>query len=433
MIVRPLSAHRYYRRTLRDADDNFEHRETTLSHTLRRPHASLGGRSYGDAFYHALAARAGVRTFRQVLELGGGRGDFARGFLRAWRRAAARRAGAYTILDLAPALLRSQRRVTGSGAVRLLQADAQRLPLRTGSFDGLVIANEMIADLDAWEVTRRGNGALRVSGRAGARHADAVRDDFDRYGLGGLMRHPSTLVPIGVVRMLEELHRVITPSTRVVLTEYFDVETGGRVNQFDGHAECAFSLDLVCALAQRIGFSVRVMALSDFLDLRVTVPVMTTRFGSFLREVLGYDVSMTDPRTAPRLRAILGPKFRGERDGWCSRAELQDLASAFHVLLLTKRRLLDPARLDASSVLRREPQVRLMTARDGRRLLATAWPLSCRALNDTGMYVWHLLDGRRTAGQIAQRLAARHRVSGGRALRDTLAFLRAAARARYVH
>jgi len=432
MQIRPLSPRAYYRHRLRDADDNFEHRETTLSHTLRRRHQALGGRSYGEAFFHALRTRSRTGLFRHVLELGGGRGDFARAFAQAWRRAAGRRAGSYTILDLAPALLRSQRRVAGSRNVRLIHADAQYLPLRTGSFNGLVIANEMIADLDAWEVTRSpgANGALRY--RGGARGAAAVRDYFHRYQLHTLLRHRATIVPIGLLRMLEELHRVLTPASRVVLTEYFDLEAGGRVNWFDEHAECAYSLDLVCALAQRAGFSVRAMAVSDFLDVRVTAPVMTPRFGSFMRHLLGHDVSITDPRSERQLAGLLGPGFRGERDGFFSRAELQDFASAFHILFLTKRRALNPARLDASSVLRREPHVRTMAARDGRRLLATAWPLSCQQLNDTGEAVWDSLDGTRTAGEIARRLAARYRVPQPRALRDTLAFLRVAARRYYV-
>jgi hypothetical protein len=368
------------------------------------------------------------RRFRHVLEIGGGRGDVARDFVRAWAAKPQRSARSYTILDLSRALLRSQRKLAVSRlvALRLIQADAHRLPFQDGAFDGIVIANEMLADLDAWE--------LRMGARNG--HAPAaVQTVLHRYRLRHHLRHPVTMIPIGLIRLLEELHRVVTPRTQVILTEYFDLKGGGCANVFGEahHVECRLNLELVCTVAQGAGFAVRVMALSDFLDLRITAPVLTERFGLFLKHVLGYPVSPTFPSEEARLSRWLGSRFRGHTDGLYSRAELQYAAADFYVLVLSKRTPLPAARVQPEMVVRREPHVRKLTARNGARMLVTAYPLTCRRLNDAAEWLWDRIDGRRSAEVLARGLARRYAIPASRALRDTLAFLRMAARCRYVH
>jgi SAM-dependent methyltransferase len=130
--------------------------ECTISHLLRFPHPALAGRRYGEALLQGIAARGMGPGRCGVLEIGGGTGHIAE---------AARRGDAgpftgvrWTALDLSPALLDAQR-IRGHhtdfrrrdenlyGVPVFLRADAVALPLRSGSFDGLILANEMIADL----------------------------------------------------------------------------------------------------------------------------------------------------------------------------------------------------------------------------------------------------------------------------------------------
>ena len=136
----------------------FDDVECTVSHLLRLPHPALGGRRYGEALLQGIAARGIVPGPDGVLEIGGGAGHIAEA---AWRG----NAGAYTgspwiSLDLSPALIQSQRRrVLGIGANSAsvphgpharwsaVRADAVALPLRPQSFRGLVLANEVLADL----------------------------------------------------------------------------------------------------------------------------------------------------------------------------------------------------------------------------------------------------------------------------------------------
>jgi SAM-dependent methyltransferase len=140
--------------------------ECTVSHLLRFPHPALAGRRYGEALLQGIAAR-GIGPGRcGVLEIGGGAGHIAEA---AWRGDAGPFTQArWTSLDLSPALLAAQRRrlleasqPRGAHARwQGLRADAVALPLRTRSFDGLILANEVIADLSVED--GRNTGALAL-------------------------------------------------------------------------------------------------------------------------------------------------------------------------------------------------------------------------------------------------------------------------------
>jgi len=142
----------------------FDEVECTVSHLLRRPHPALGGRTYGEALLRGAAERGLTPGRHGVLEIGGGAGHLAassRGDAGTFTNAS------WTSLDLSPRLLRAQRaRLRASSAAeperrwRGLRADALSLPLRSGSFDGLILANEVIADLPV--VDGRNQGALQL-------------------------------------------------------------------------------------------------------------------------------------------------------------------------------------------------------------------------------------------------------------------------------
>src|SRR5205085_4425066 len=135
------------------AQRRFDEVECTVSHLLRFPHPALGGRRYGEALLQGLAARGLGPGRHGVLEIGGGAGHIAQA---AWRGEAGRFTQArWTSLDLSPALLDAQRRRLLEASQprgpharwQGLRADALALPLRSRSFDGLILANEVVADL----------------------------------------------------------------------------------------------------------------------------------------------------------------------------------------------------------------------------------------------------------------------------------------------
>ncbi len=156
----------HHRRDRLSARRRFDEVECTVSHLLRLPHPALDGRRYGEALLQGIAARGIGPGKSGVVEIGGGAGHLAEA---AWRGEAGPFTQArWTSLDLSPALLAAQRRrllepsqprgahLRWSG----VRADAIDLPFRSGSLDGLVLANEVIADLPVEE--GRNVGAVRL-------------------------------------------------------------------------------------------------------------------------------------------------------------------------------------------------------------------------------------------------------------------------------
>jgi SAM-dependent methyltransferase len=147
----PTRAH--HRSDRLPAHRRFDEVECTISHLLRFPHPALGGRRYGEALLQGIAARGVVPGRSGVVEIGGGAGHVAEAALRG--EAGPFTAARWTSLDLSPALIAAQRhRLLDPSQPRGahprwsgVRGDAISLPLRSGSVDGLLLANEVIADL----------------------------------------------------------------------------------------------------------------------------------------------------------------------------------------------------------------------------------------------------------------------------------------------
>jgi SAM-dependent methyltransferase len=167
------------------AGHRFDEVECTISHLLRFPHPALGGRRYGEALLQGIAARGMGPGQSGVIEIGGGAGHVAEA---SWRGNAGPFTQArWTALDLSPALLDAQRRRAldpsqAGGPHRRwsgVRCDALELPFPSRSLDGLVLANEVIADLPV--ENGRNTGALRLVselGRALAPGGAAVLTEF---------------------------------------------------------------------------------------------------------------------------------------------------------------------------------------------------------------------------------------------------------------
>ena len=165
----PTRAH--HRTDRLSARRRFDDVECTVSHLLRLPHPALGGRRYGEALFRGIAARGISPGPDGVLEIGGGTGHVAEAV---WRGDAGSFTGIrWTSLDLSPALLGAQRRrllAIGAPAGSVprgphrawtgVRADAVALPLGSRAFRGLILANEVMADLPVHE--RRNAGALQL-------------------------------------------------------------------------------------------------------------------------------------------------------------------------------------------------------------------------------------------------------------------------------
>jgi SAM-dependent methyltransferase len=242
-----------YRRDRLSPRERFDHVETTMSHLLRRPHPALGGRSYGGALHDGLRG-LGYLEQGEVIEIGGGAGFIASAFL----EASAGRLR-YGLLDLSRPLLRLQRQRLG-GALASVCASAERLPLRDGQVRGLVLANEVVADLST----------------APASEPDA-RALVQRYGLEvPEARRP--LINVGALRFVEELARVLAPGAGACLTEFGgDFNPGGiwlsGAWGRGGHLEHSIHFGHLEAAARALGLEVQRVKVADLLGLDRTVRV----------------------------------------------------------------------------------------------------------------------------------------------------------------
>src|SRR5207237_7820703 len=126
------------------------------------------GRRYGEALLQGVGVRGVGPGHSGVIEIGGGAGHLAEA---AWRGDAGPFTKArWTAIDLSPALIAAQRRRAqepsqAGGRHRRwsgLRADCLELPLRSNSVDGLILANEVIADLPV--ESGRNAGAVRLVG-----------------------------------------------------------------------------------------------------------------------------------------------------------------------------------------------------------------------------------------------------------------------------
>jgi SAM-dependent methyltransferase len=256
--------------------------ETTLSHLLRVPHPALRGRTYGQALADALLARGAVPEGRvRVLEIGPGLGYVARDVIA--RLGAAGREVAYTIVELSPALAAAQRERTGEPATWIegdVLADAVRARLVDSLYD-LVIANEMVGDLPAQQVTRADLGLgpedgtvdrakLRALGPGAALAADlgVSLDDAPE---------PAYL-QTGAWQLVAQIARWLAPGGTAIVTEFGDVASWPKLATNLDVPELSTHFGQLLQLARGAGLVGDVQFVIDLLDFdRAQQGLVTTR------------------------------------------------------------------------------------------------------------------------------------------------------------
>lgn len=302
---------RHHRRDPLEPRVRFDLHEPTISHLLREPHPALSGRSFGGALRAALAQR-GVSFARGVVELGGGLGVLAGGMLGD---------GPFPLcsIDLSPRLLAAQRRALGA-AFRGVLADASALPLRSGSVAGLLLANEVVADLEVCE-------------------GDDPRLARFPPALG------TRLVNLGALELVAEAARVLGPGGWAVLTEY---RTEGEVRPVElrgggaTHVEHTVRFDHLAAAARVLGLVATVEPLAGLLGADLSMPVASTRDLRLARLVVPGLPLLAFPESELRSRLPLLLRWLplemprlGDR-GWPDPHSKAGFAQAFVALLLHK-------------------------------------------------------------------------------------------------
>jgi SAM-dependent methyltransferase len=264
----------YHVHTITNADEQFDHHETTLSHLLRVPHPALGDRSYGQALVDALLARGAIAGGHvRVLEIGGGLGYVARHVIDRLRERA--RTVEYTIVELSPVLAAAQRQRVGGDAT-WIEGDALAVSLPEHAFD-LILANEMVGDLPAKQLSRpdigldaAGTGtADRAKVRAICPLADAVNldDAPDPFYL-----------QTGAFELVARIARWLAPGGTAVVTEFGDTNAWPRLSTQLDHPELSTHFGHLQQVARAEGLQASVDFVIDLLELdRSQQGLATTR------------------------------------------------------------------------------------------------------------------------------------------------------------
>lgn len=278
----------YYEGEVSDADQQFDHRETTLSHLFRVPHPALAGRTYGEALIDGLAQRGflpvapaagGPARTLDVLEIGAGLGYVARDVMKRLRGMGFEIN--YTIVELAPALAEAQRQRLGADGARWIEADVLAVELPSASFD-FILSNEMIGDLPARYLSRADIG-LPI-GENGNADLDLVR----KLGKGGelaadlgvnLDDAPEPLfLMTGAFELMERVSHWLRPGGLGVLTEFGEHAMWPRLSTHLDHPELSTHFGQLVQAARGLNLNAGIEFVIDIIDLdRDAKGLATTR------------------------------------------------------------------------------------------------------------------------------------------------------------
>jgi Methyltransferase domain len=256
----------YHKSSINDADAQFDHQETTLSHLLRVPHPVLNGRTYGQALADVILQKQLVTGTARILEIGAGLGYVAKDLIARLRDKGIQ--VTYTIVELSPALAKAQRERLGSDAT-WVEGDVLGVKLPDASFD-LILSNEMCGDLPATQLSRESIG-LNVDGTG-----TADRDKLRALG-GGAARAADLGVGVddapepfylmtGAFELLARTARWLVPGGTAIVTEFGELAGWPKLSTHLDHPELSTHFGQLLQAARGAGLEGRIEFVIDLLD-----------------------------------------------------------------------------------------------------------------------------------------------------------------------
>jgi SAM-dependent methyltransferase len=270
----------YYRHAIDDADAQFDHQETTLSHLFRVAHPALRGRTYGQALVDGLAPTIALPSSGavRVLEIGGGLGYVARDVIGRLREQG--KDVAYTIVELAPTLAAAQRERLAGLPVTWRAGSVLELELPAGGFD-LIVANEMIGDLPAQQLSRLDVGLAVDGGEVDPQKLAALGRTGELVAQLGIHLDDAPepfYLQTGALELMIRVARWLAPGGAAVITEFGGPMQWPRLSTQLDHPELSTHFGHILTAARALGLDGRIEFVIDVLDLdRADQGLATTR------------------------------------------------------------------------------------------------------------------------------------------------------------
>lgn len=272
-----VSLTEYHLHDITRADEQFDHQETTLSHLLRVPHPALRDRTYGEALIDTLIARGAIPDGRvRVLEIGAGLGYVAQHAIARLRDKG--RTVEYTIVELSPALAAAQRERLGDSAT-WIEGDVLAAALPERAFD-LVLANEMVGDLPAVQLSRADVG-LDLAG-TGTADRDKVRAVSPLADAVNLDDAPEPFyLQTGAFELVAKIARALAPGGTAVVTEFGERNAWPRLSTQLDHPELSTHFGHLEQVARAESLEASTEFVIDLIDLDRTQQALATTRSHF--------------------------------------------------------------------------------------------------------------------------------------------------------
>ncbi len=305
-----------YYRDVADADAQFDHRETTLSHLFREPHPALRGRTYGAALIDALAklGRLPPKAIR-VLEIGGGLGYVARAVCE--DLAARGLEVTYTIQEIAPALAAEQRKRTAGLPVTVREGDALAADLANDGFD-LILSNEMVGDLPAVQLSRADVGmGTDMTGEPDPARVAALGRPGELVTECGIRLEDAPepfYLLTGALELMLRISRWLAPDGTAVVTEFGERVMWPKLSSHLDHPELSTHFGHLLQAVRSQGLDGTIDFVMDLIDMERSLHGLATTRSHFraLRAMFA-DADIDLPKLG-YTRELLAARVAGKLD-----------------------------------------------------------------------------------------------------------------------
>jgi len=263
----------YHKKEIRDAIEQFDGVETTVSHIYSEPHVILGGKNYGASFANVLMQKGIIREGIKILEVGGGIGLFAKSFLDEILNVAPQvyKNIKYTLFEISPALLKSQRQILKkhSNLTKFIQGDIETCDFKHKKFD-LIISNEMIADLNTVKLKRSDIKRSSLTSEYKKRAASLIKKF--KLNIGDAPKE--FLFNLGAIEFLHDIKKILAVGGKAYIVEYGNEWSYPKASRLKGHTEYSIHFGFLMKVADQLNMDPRLIPLVDFLPFNKRIKVI---------------------------------------------------------------------------------------------------------------------------------------------------------------